>query len=27
LLDDVGTHVGEDGDGWILCRLRFFTVH
>jgi hypothetical protein len=27
LLDHVGTHLGEDGDGWILCRLRLFTVH
>lgn len=27
LLDHVGPHVGEDGDGWVLCRVRFFTVH
>jgi hypothetical protein len=27
LLDDVGTNVGEDGNGWIFCRLYLFTVH
>ena len=27
LLDDVGAYVGEDGNGWILCRVRLFTVH
>jgi hypothetical protein len=27
LLGDVGAYVGEDGNGWILCRLHLFTVH
>ena len=27
LLDDVGAYMGEDGNGWILCRVRLFTVH
>ena len=27
LLDDVGTYVGEDGNGWVFCRVRLFTVH
>jgi hypothetical protein len=27
LLGDVRPFVGEDGDGWLFCRLRLFTVH
>ena len=27
LLDDDRANVGEDGNGWILCRVRLFTVH
>jgi len=27
LLDDVGAYMGEDGNGWIFCRVRLFTVH
>jgi hypothetical protein len=27
LLGDVEPFVGEDGNGWLFCRLRLFTVH
>ena len=27
LLGDVGTYLGEDGNGWIFCRVYLFTVH
>jgi hypothetical protein len=27
LLGDVPTFVGEDGNGWLLCRIHLFTVH
>ena len=27
MLGDVDAYVGEDGNGFVLCRLRLFTVH
>jgi hypothetical protein len=27
LLGDVDAYVGEDGNGFVLCRLYLFTVH
>jgi hypothetical protein len=27
LLDDAGAYMGEDGNGWIFCRVRLFTLH
>lgn len=27
VLGDVPTFVGEDGNGWLLCRIHLFTLH
>ena len=27
LLGDAGTYIRENGNGWIFCRVRLFTLH